>query len=65
MDDTVGQAIQAAFSAIDDLIVLANQGSTRDQVCGERVALGQLMNRCQLLAAFALTTPALKVVRNG
>lgn len=54
-DDPVGQAIQTAFSALDDLIILANQGATRDQVLEERVMLGQLLNRCQLLASFALT----------
>lgn len=50
----VGQAIQSAFNALDELMVLATDGTTRDLVCDERIALGQLYLRCQLLASVAL-----------
>ena len=65
--DPVGQRIREAFSALDDLIVMANLSTTRDQVRAERVLIGQLLTRCQTLASFALIpqAPALKVIRNG
>ncbi len=64
-EDPVGHAIYSAFSAIDDLIVLANQEATKKEVCNERVQIGQILNRCQLLASFVRETPALKVISNG
>ncbi len=64
-EDPVGHAIYSVFSAIDDLIVLANQEATKKEVCNERVQIGQILNRCQLLASFVRETPALKVVNNG
>ncbi len=54
--DPVGQAIRATFAAIDELIALAADPDTRDLVCAERVALGQLYTRCQTLASFAMAT---------
>jgi hypothetical protein len=65
-DDAVGYAIYQSFNAIDDLIVLANKPETRAQVLAERIALGQLLNRCQLLVSFALTEkPGLRLIQNG
>jgi hypothetical protein len=65
-DDAVGYAIYQSFNAIDELILLANRDETKAQVCAERIALGQLLNRCQLLVSFALEQkPGLMVVSNG
>ncbi len=55
-DDPVGQAIRAVFASLDDLIALAASPDTRDAVCEERIALGQMYTRCQTLASFALAT---------
>jgi len=52
--DPVGQKIREAFSALDDLMVLANQEETREQFRAEKIAIGQLYSRCSLLASFAL-----------
>ena len=67
MNDPVGQALHSAFERIDDLIILANRNDTREQLLSERVMLGQLLNRMQLLASFAKVAeaPKLKVVQNG
>lgn len=62
----VGSAIQGVFSSLDELIALAASPDTRELVCAERVALGQLLTRCQTLFSFAMaTTPGPKVVVNN
>ena len=65
--DPVGRTLHSAFSALDDLMVLANRDDTRDQVRAERVLIGQLLTRCQTLASFAdIPQPGkLRVVSNG
>ena len=67
MTDPVGQKIREAFSALDDLMVLANQDETRDQVRAEKIAIGQMVSRVQLLASFALIPQqtGLRIVKNG
>ena len=50
----VGQAIRAVQAAVDDLIILANIEETRGLVCDEKIALGQILTRCQTLCSFAL-----------
>lgn len=52
----VGSAIQGVFSALDELIALAASPDTRDLVCRERIALGQMLTRCQTLCSFAMAT---------
>lgn len=59
--DPVGQSLRSAFNALDELMVLASQQDTRAEVCREKVALGQLLTRCQLLAAFALAADPIKL----
>lgn len=63
--DPVGQRIREAFSALDDLMIMANLPTTREQVRSERVLIGQLLTRCQTLASFALIPQpmTLKVIR--
>ncbi len=68
MSDTpehkVGSAIQGVFGALDELIVLAAATETRGCVIAERVALNQLLARCQLLASIAeVTRPT--VIKGG
>ena len=62
--DSVGRTLRDAFSAVDDLVILANREDTKAAVLAERVLIGQLMVRVQLLASFAMiNTPGkLKVV---
>lgn len=50
----VGQAIRAVQAAVDDLIILANIEETRALVCKERIALGQILTRTEMLCKFAL-----------
>lgn len=50
----VGQAIRAAQAALDDLIILANIEDTRQLVCREKIALGQILTRTEMLCSFAL-----------
>lgn len=52
----VGSAIRGVFSALDELIALAASPDTRDIVCSERIALGQMLTRCQTLCSFAMAT---------
>ncbi len=61
----VGMAIRGVFSAMDELIALANDHETRALVCDEKRAIGQLMTRCEVLCTFALgVKPAPTLVRN-
>ena len=53
MTDPVGEALNSAFAALDDLIVLAANPETRPLLCAEKIALGHLLKRCTTLAAFA------------
>ena len=50
----VGQAIRAVQAAVDDLIILANIEETRGLVCNEKIELGQIRTRVDLLCSFAL-----------
>jgi hypothetical protein len=60
----VGAAIQGVFAALDELIVLANREETRALVCNEKIALGQVLTRCETLCSFALAVkPAPLMVR--
>lgn len=52
----VGSAIRGVFSALDELIALAASPDTRDLVCKEQIALGQMLTRCQTLCSFAMAT---------
>jgi hypothetical protein len=52
----VGSAIQGVFTALDELIALAASPDTRDLVCKENIALGQILTRCQTLCSFAMAT---------
>lgn len=65
--DPVGHAIHAAFSAADDLIVLANKAETKELVQAEWMAIDQLLRRYQLLASFAFIEREgkMRLVRNG
>ena len=54
MTDPIGQALNSAFTALDDLIVLSANHETRALVGAEKIALAQLATRCQLLLALAL-----------
>jgi hypothetical protein len=66
-DDQVGQAIRGVFASLDDLIALASRPETRAEVCAEKIALGQMLSRCQLLSSFALSQELnkFKVISNG
>ena len=50
----VGLAIRAVQAAVDDLIILANIEETRGLVCAEKIALGRIRTRVDLLCSFAL-----------
>lgn len=50
----VGQAIRAVQAAVDDLIILANIEETRALVCRERIELGIMLTRIELLCSFAM-----------
>ena len=64
--DPVGYTLHQAFSALDDLMVMANRPETSAQVRAERILIGQLLTRCQTLASFALVSqPELKVIGGG
>lgn len=62
----VGLAIRGVFASLDELIALAASPDTREIVCSEHIALGQMLTRCQTLCSFALATkPGPKVVVNN
>jgi hypothetical protein len=52
----VGMAIRGVFASLDELIALAAATDTRSLVCAERIALGQMLTRCQTLCSFAMAT---------
>ncbi len=52
----VGMAIRGVFAALDELIALAAANDTRPFVCVERIALGQMLTRCQTLCSFAMAS---------
>lgn len=45
-------SIQQAFSGLDEIMALAADPETKQLVFKERVAIGQLLNRAQLIASF-------------
>jgi hypothetical protein len=55
-DHQVGMAIRGVFAALDELIALSASPGTRTLVCNERIALGQMLTRCQTLCSFAMAT---------
>ncbi len=68
----VAMAINGVFAAVDELIALANAHETRELVCDEKRAIGQLMTRCETLCSFALSVkpaPVLvgynRIISNG
>ncbi len=65
--DTVGRTLRDAFAALDDLVVMAADESTRNTVMAERVMIGMLLTRCQLLASqIDIAQPGkLRIVKNG
>lgn len=52
----VGMAIRSVFASLDEVIALAASPDTRALVCAERIALGQMLTRCQTLCSFAMAT---------
>lgn len=44
--------IKAAFDALDEVMAIAADPETKQMVFRERVAIGQLLNRAQLIASF-------------
>ncbi len=52
----VGMAIRGVFASLDELIALAAAPDTRPYVCADRIALGQMLTRCQTLCSFAMAT---------
>lgn len=60
-------SIQQAFNALDEIMAIAADPETKHMVFKERVAVGQLLNRAQLIASFIekYKPGQLKVVSNG
>jgi len=52
----VGMAIRGVFASLDELIALAADAETRPYVCADRIALGQMLTRCQTLCSFAMAS---------
>lgn len=59
-------SIQQAFSALDEIMAIAADPETKHMVFKEKVAIGQLLNRTQLIASFIekYKPGQLKVVSN-
>ena len=63
---TTNRACEEALNALDQLVVLAANSETAHLVEAERVFIGQILTRAQLIASFLLARqPQLKVIRNG
>lgn len=64
---TADVACETALNALDQLMVLAADKTTAQHVMANKVFVGQILTRAQLVASFlvALETPKLKVVRNN
>jgi hypothetical protein len=62
-------ALRSAFAGLDDLMVLACNSNTADLVEREKIAIGQIVTRAQLIASFLMArqTPAgkLRLIQNG
>jgi hypothetical protein len=64
----LGMSIQQAFSGLDDIMAIAADPNTKHLVLKERVAIGQLVSRAQLIASFMIVSGKpghLMVVSNG
>jgi hypothetical protein len=60
-------ALRGAFAGLDELMCLAADRDTASLVEKERVHIGQLVTRAQLLASFlmARAPTGLRMIRNG
>lgn len=63
---SLDMSIQQAFNALDEIMAIAADPLTKQLVFKERVAVGQLLNRAQLVASFIekYKPGQLKVVSN-
>jgi hypothetical protein len=60
------QACEAALNALDTLMALAANDETAPLVEAEKVFVGQILTRAQLVASSMMARhPNLKVVKNG
>lgn len=67
LEQVIEERISRLIDDLDELCALATDSKTVDLVEGQRIAVGQIVTRSQLLAAFlvARKQPTLKVVGNG
>ncbi len=54
----LGMAMHLAFTCLDEIMAMAADPETTNLVKRERVHIGQLISRAELIAQFALKYPA-------
>lgn len=64
-EEPVGQSINSILIAMDDLIAKASNPATTRDIAAERVGIGQIKTRCELLLSFLETSPSLRLIRNA
>ena len=64
---TADQACEAALNALDQLMVLAARDDTAPHVMANRIFVGQILVRAQLIQSFLMAkeTPEFKMVSNN
>ena len=66
-DEPVGQSVNSILNALDDLIAMAANPATVNEIAAEAIGIGQIRSRAELILSFleARKTLSLKVVKNG
>ena len=65
-EDQMERKLDAIIRELDDICAFSADPETVDLVEGQRVAVGQIVVRAQLIAAFLMARqPHLRVVSNG
>lgn len=63
---TADKACEIALNALDDLMVLAAKDDTAHLVMANRIFIGQILTRAQLVASFLMAQQTgLRIVKNG
>jgi len=66
-EEQIERKVDAIIRELDELCRLATLAETVDLVASQKMALGQMLVRIQLILSFVLASkpPAFKVIRNG
>lgn len=66
-EEQIEQRVDRMISELDELCRLATDPETVDLIAGQKIAIGQIVTRAQLVASFLMArhAPKLKMVQNN